>query len=44
MYPHPEWFLGPARVCPPPDGISIGSAVFTQLTGTDTQTDHAMSR
>jgi len=39
------WFLGPARVHTP-NGISIGSAVFTGLTTatdwqTDRQTDHA---
>jgi len=35
------WFPGPTRVLNP-DGISIGSAVFAELTSvTDRPTDHA---
>ena len=44
--PSSTWFLGPTRINPPlrPNGISIGSAIFAQLTRvpniqTDRQTD-----
>ena len=39
-------FLRPAQVCPAPNSISIGSAVFAGLTGVpSTQTDtHATER
>ena len=37
------WIHGPTRVSPPPDDISIGSAVFAQyIHVTNPQTDHAM--
>ena len=42
--PPKTWFLEPTRVHSP-NGISIGSAVFAELTiVTDSQTDHASTR